>query len=97
MKWMELEYIKMHSRLDYDCEDQLLEHYAESAEDTVLNLIGRTYEELIEKYGKVPAPIMQATLMLVDVSYTYRSPDSPVPLSLVPYSFDILIKPYVKL
>ena len=35
MKYLSLEYIKQHSRIDYDCEDGLLEMYGDSAEETV--------------------------------------------------------------
>ena len=31
MKWLTIEYIKQHSRIDYDCEDELLELYGEAA------------------------------------------------------------------
>lgn len=95
MKWMKIDYIKQHSRIDYDCEDALLELYAESAEATVLNYLNRSYEELIEAYGSVPQPVVQATLMLVDLSYTHRSPISQANLYVVPYTFDLLLKPYM--
>ena len=97
MKFISLEYIKEHSRLDYNCEDSLLTLYANSAEDTVLNIMNRTYHDLIENYGEVPAAIMQATLMLVDAGYLYRNPISPQNLSTVGYAFDMLIKPYMQL
>ena len=97
MKFLTVALIKQHSRIDFDCDDDLLEMYGDSAEDTVLNLIGRNYDDLMEQYGKVPVPIKQAALMLVDTSYQYRTPSSPNNLSMVPYTFDILIKPYIKL
>ena len=76
----------------------MLNLYGEAAEDTVLNYIGLSYDELLQKYsGKVPKPIVQAALMLVDTSYQYRSPITPGNVSLVPYTFDLLLKPYVKL
>lgn len=97
MKWLTIDYIHQHSRIEYDCEDALLEEYGNAAEDTVLNICGMTYEELTGKYGEVPSPIRLASLMLVEVSYTNRSPISMQNLYTVPYSFDLLIKPYVKL
>lgn len=97
MKFLTIDYIKQHSRLDYTCEAEILELYGEAAEATLFNYIGMTYEELVEKYGGVPAPLKQAALMLVDTSYQYRSPISPTHLSIVPYTFDILVKPFVKL
>jgi len=97
MKFLTLDYIKQHSRIDYDCEAEILDIYGSAAEETLLNYIGMTYDELITKYTKVPTPLVQAALMLVDVSYTHRSPVSPQNMSIVPYTFDILIKPYIKL
>lgn len=105
MKWLKIDYIKQHSRIDYDCEDALLELYGESAEEMVLNTLGRTYEDLLENFGidqpdgskHVPAAIVQASLMLVDSSYTNRSPISPTNMYQVPYTYDFLVKPYMKL
>lgn len=97
MKWLTIDYIKQHSRLDFSDEDSVLDLYGSAAEETVLNYLNRTYQELLEQYGEVPAPIRQATLLLVDHSYTQRSPDSVQNLSTVPYSFDILVKPYMRL
>jgi len=96
-KWTTIDYIKKHSRLDYDCENDLIEMYIISAENTILNLLDRTYEDLIETYGDVPADIREATLMLVDNSYTHRSPSEPTQLYDVCYGFDIKIKPYMRL
>lgn len=98
MKFLTLDYIQKHSRIDGSCEAEVLNLYGEAAEETVLNYIGLSYDELLQKYsGKVPKPIVQAALMLVDTSYQYRSPITPGNVSLVPYTFDLLLKPYVKL
>jgi hypothetical protein len=100
MKWLKLDYIKQHSRIDFDCEDALLELYGESAEETVLDITRRTYEEIVEKWGTkekpVPAKIIHASLLLVELSYTQRSPVSPQNL-YYNRTFDMLIKPYMKL
>lgn len=95
MRFLSLEYIKQHSRIDYDCEDALLELYGDAAEETVLNYCNRTLEDLVSNYGEVPAAIMQAALMLVDVGYQYRSPINPTNIYVVPYTFDVLVKPYM--
>ena len=101
MKWLTLDYIKQHSRIDFDCEDSLLELYGEAAEDTVLDITGRTYEEIRGKWGTeekpIPARIIQASLMLVDLSYSHRSPVSTQSMYAVPYAFDLMVKPYIKL
>lgn len=95
MKYLTLNYIKAHSRIDYDCEDTLLTMYAESAEESVLNYLNRSYEDLVATYGEVPVPVLHATLMLVDIAYQMRNPVTPNSMSVVPYTFDMLVKPYV--
>ena len=97
MKWLTLDWIKKHSRIDFNVEDDLLEEYGEDAEDTVLNILGRSYEELIELYGEVPHPLFVCSLMLVELDYNHRSPDSMNNIYMVPYTFDLKIKPYMKL
>lgn len=103
MKILSLDFIKQHSRIDYDCEDDLLELYGDSAEETLAQYLnrGKTVDEMVadlkEVYGYIPAPLYHAALMLVDISYQYRSPVSPTNVSVVPYTFDILVKPYMKL
>ena len=96
MKWLSLEWIKAHSRIDFNNEDSLLELYGSSAESTILNLCNRTAEDLIDEYGEIPPPLYEAALMLVEMSYTQRSPVSqtqPYPV----LAFDIKVKPYMKL
>lgn len=95
MKYLKIDYIKQHSRIDYDCEDSVLELYANGAEETVLYLLNRTYENLIGTYGEVPPAIVQVTLELVDASYEHRCPASPQNLSMVPYNFDLLIRNFL--
>ena len=97
MKFLTIEYIKAHSRIDYNAEDELLTLYGSAAEETVLNWLNRSYENVLETYGEVPAAVKQAALMLVDTSYQYRSPITPGNVSVVPYTFDILVKPYMRL
>lgn len=97
MKYLTLELIKAHSRIEYDYEDSLLELYGEAAEDTVCELTRRSYDDFLSEYGEVPKSVVQASLMLVDVSYSQRSPVGVQQMHAVPYTFDLLIKPYMKL
>ena len=98
MKYLTIDDIKQQLRLDFDCEDALLELYGQGAEDTVLYLCNRTYENLVGTYGEVPAAIRQVTLELVTNSYDQgRGPASPTNLSAVPYNFDLLVKEYIVL
>ena len=99
MKWLTLSIIKAQLRIEPDLhdEDVILESYGEAAEDTLQNFIRRPYQDIVESFGNVPQPLMQASLMLVDVSYQHRSPISVTNISMVPYTFDLLVKPYMRL
>ena len=99
MKWLTLDQIKAQLRIEprFTDEDTLLNGYGTSAESTVLNHLNRTYYDLVEQYGEVPQPIIDASKMLVDVWYKHRSPEESLNMSIVPYTFDLLIKPYMKL
>jgi hypothetical protein len=99
MKWLTLEKIKAQLRIepDFHDEDTILEVYGESAETTLLNYLNRPYADIIGSYGSMPVPLVQASLMLVDTSYQHRSPISVTNISQVPYTFDLLVKPYMRL
>lgn len=103
MKFLTIEYIKQHSRINFDCDDQLLELYGDSAEETLAGLLnrGKTVEQMVtsltEEYGQVPARCYQAALMLTEQAYNHRGPTSPTNMSVVPYGFDLLIKPLMRL
>ena len=104
MRWLTLELMKAHMRIDGDSEDDYLKMLGESAEETVLNYIGRSYDDLLATYGipdgdhkKVPTPLVEASLMLCLNSYENRGVASVTNLYTVPYGFDARIKPYMKL
>ena len=105
MKFLTIDKIKQQLRLDCTFEAELLEDYGNSAEGTLAAYIGfmdennlPSVDKMLEAYGgTMPAPLVQAALMLVDTSYQFRSPVSAQNMSVVPYTFDLLVKPYVKL
>lgn len=81
----------------------MLELYGDSAEETLAGLLnrGKTVEQMVasltEEYGQVPAQCYHAALMLTEQAYNHRGPTSPTNMSYVPYGFDLLIKPLMKL
>jgi hypothetical protein len=100
MKFLDFDQIKAQLRLDDQQatdEHDLLELYGEAAENMVLNTLNRTVTDIFEQYGMVPKALVQAGLMLVAQSYMHREPASPQNLSAVPYTFDLLLKPYMRL
>lgn len=99
MKWLSLNDIKDQLRIerDFTLEDTLLNNYGESAEEMVLNICQRTYDDFISEYGAIPTDIVNASLLLVGVSYQQREATSMQQLYAVPYAFDMMVKPYMKL
>ena len=102
MKWLTLQEIKQQLRIeaDYTDEDALLTRYGNSAEAVVLNITGRTFDELkaMNPTGEdeIPADIWEATVLLVTASYEHRSAVSMQNL----YSnkaFDMKVKHYIRL
>lgn len=100
MKFLTFEQIKQQLRLDDEqatAEQSILEMYAGSAEDSVLNIIRRSYDDVVETFGAVPTPIKHAALMLTDTWYQHRAPITPGSVAMVPYTSDFLLKPYMRL
>ena len=97
MKYLTLEYIKDHSRICHNAEDRYLERIGAAAETAVLNLCRRTIEDIYEEYGEVPEDFKQVTLMVVEHLYTHRGPTENASASVVPYGFDMMLKPYMRL
>ena len=98
MKWLTIERIKQQCRIEMDFhdEDESLMDMGEVAEDSILELLNRSYEDLYEVYGRVPAPVRHASLLLVDSLYQFRGKD----LAQQTHdnsSFSVLLKPYMKL
>ncbi len=99
MKYLTLTQVKEQLRLDttFTLEDAKLTRLANAAENVVANITRRTYNDMIAMYGEIPDDVVSAALLLVEVGYVQGSPVSQQNLSVVPYSFDILLKPYMRL
>ena len=99
MKWLTLDEIKSQLRIeqDFDLENDKLTMYGDSAEAMVCEYTRRTYDDFIDNYGEIPAPIREASLLLVVASYEIGSPVSMQHMSPVAYGFDFKLKPYMRL
>ena len=95
MKFITLEMVKKHARIEYDDEDDLIEMYCESAEDTILGILNRSYDSIIEEYGDIPPVIRHTTAELAADSFTHRTPSSPTALHLEPYHIDFKLRQYM--
>lgn len=101
MEFLRLEYIRSHSRLCSNEEDPLLIEYANSAEWIIANWLNRgdtpalTAASLMEQYGCIPEPILEAGQILVDNSYIHRGTTESTNLSAVPYgTVDFKLEPF---
>ena len=100
MKYLTFEQIKAQLRLDdeqAELERKLLEMYGDAAEDAVLTIIRRPLRNVKQVYGHVPKKLIQVTLLLVDEWYQHRATAEPGTLSPVPYAFDFMLKPMMRL
>jgi len=107
MKFLTLKEIKAQCRIeeDFTLEDTLLTAYGSASENALLRVCNRTYDDLLENFGEddekgdkvVPPDFRVATLMLAKHLYEHRGPTENVSLSMVPYSIDLFIKPFMRL
>lgn len=100
MKYLTFNQIKAQLRLDdeqAELERTLLETYGDAAEDAVLTIIRRPLYNVKQVYGHVPKKLIQVTLLLVDEWYQHRASAEPGSLSPVPYAFDFMLKPMMRL
>ena len=98
MKFLTIDYIKQHSRIDFDCEDGVLATYGASAENTLLAYIRRTLDNVRDMNdGDIPPDMYHAALMLTEQAYNHRGPVSPTNMSIVGYAFDMKVKPLMRL
>lgn len=100
MKYLTFEQIKDQLRLDdtqAELERTRLEGMAEAAEDAVLTIIRRPLRNVKQVYGHVPQKLIQVTLLLVDDWYQHRGTVENYSMSAVPYAFDFMLKPMMRL
>lgn len=97
MKFLTLDAIHAHTRVSHDAENELLVRKATAAEDFILGYIDRTYDDLVDEYGEVPQPIVEAALMVTEDLYTHPSNSEAVSVNPTAIGFDFLIKKYMKL
>lgn len=105
--------LKAQMRVDFEDEDELIELYGKAAEDTIIRGTGRTLRELCEnEYIAIldrmpeegldvttwfPDRLKLAILVFAAHCYRNREPVAAIAQNAVPFSLDVLCKPYRKL
>ena len=97
MLFLTLDLVREHLRLDADCGDErALTLYAESAEQEALNFMERSFDDLLDTYGEVPSPVVQACLLRVGTAYKNREEQTPLQQYYTAQSWQNLLMPYCK-
>lgn len=97
LKWLSIDAIHAHCRIDFNCEDAELEQMGITAEQAILDLTRRTYENFIDTYGRIPDPIYNATLLLVQSLYKNRDAEEQRDSKEIAFGFSFMVKNYMYL
>ena len=105
--------LRLQMRVEEDDEDNIILNYGIAAENQIITETRRTKEELCargykEQHGGeptepvdvkwFPAPLRVAILMLAANLYRNREPVAAgVTVAPIPYTIEVLVKPYVRL
>ena len=97
LKWLNLDAIHEHCRIDFNCEDAELLQIGKAAEQAILDLTRRTYENFIDTYGRIPDPIFNASLLLVQSLYKNRDAEEQRDSKEIAFGFSFMVKNYMVL
>ncbi len=92
--YVTVEQLKKQCYVDSSDDDTYMEGLIEAAQTAVENDIQQPLSGL-ESGGKIPAPLMQAILLVAANLYTNREPVAFANPQPVPYTLQYLIKPYI--
>ena len=97
LRWLNLDAIHQRLLIDFNCEDADLEEMARDAEQCILDLTRRTYNNFIDVYGRIPDPIFNASLLLVGSLYKNREAEDQRDSKEIAFGFAFRIKNYMVL
>ena len=97
LRWLSVQAIHDHCHIDFNCEDAELEQFGVAAEQAILDLTRRTYENFIDTYGRIPDPIFNATLLLVQSLYKNRDAEEQRDSKEIAFGFSFMVKNYMYL
>lgn len=97
LKWLSIDAIHAHCHIDFACEDAELEQMGIAAEQAILDLTRRTFDNFIDTYGRIPDPIYNATLLLVQSLYKNRDAEEQRDSKEIAFGFSFMVKNYMVL
>lgn len=90
------EEVKKQANVDFTADDEYISNLIEASEMAVENIINTKLSEY-EAEGKLAAPLRQAILLFAANLYENREPVSYGKTTVVPFTLNYLIMPYIKL
>ena len=99
MSEVALSLFKKHVRADdFSDDDDYLQQCLDAAEASVVHATNRTLDELkLMGGGSLPAPLVQAILLVGGSAYDHRENDAPQQYSEIPWGASSIIKQYRRL
>ena len=97
LKWLTIDAIHAHCHIDFNCEDAELMQMGITAEQAILDLTRRTYENFVDTYGRIPDPIFNASLLLVQSLYNNRDAEEQRDSKEIAFGFSFMVKNYMVL
>ena len=97
LKWLSIDAIHAHCHIDFACEDAELMQMGIAAEQAILDLTRRTFDNFIDTYGRIPDPIFNATLLLVQSLYKNRDAEEQRDSKEIAFGFSFMVKNYMVL
>ena len=95
LKWLNLEAIHQRLNIDFNCDDGDLLQMGMAAEESIINLTRRTYENFVDTYGRIPDPIFTASLLIVGEQYKNREAGTERSTQEIAFSFKFHIASYM--
>jgi hypothetical protein len=97
LRWLSVQAIHDHCHIDFNCGDAELEQFGIAAEQAILDLTRRTFENFVDTYGRIPDPIFNATLLLVQSLYKNRDAEEQRESKEIAFGFAFMVKNYMVL
>lgn len=91
-----LELAKQHLNLeaDYVEDDTYIQTLIEVAEQAVEVHVNEKLEDIAQREGAIPKPLLQAMLLMIGNLYQNRETVSPMKVAALPYNYEYLINLY---
>ena len=105
LRIVSLDALKRQMKIDFEEDDDLIVLYGVAAVDALINATRRCYDVLFMENRKCksyenagfPPMLYIAILMMAAQLYKNREPVSGLSQAVVPYTFDYMLKPWIKL